>query len=136
MLKDTIWLEFRAGNLTRAHRDVLLCLAGYGRVAWPSHQTLADRANCCVRTVQRALEAARDLGLVTWVERRVRAGWRWLRTSNRYTLTVPATTGQKVWRENRKEKRRLTNTPLVRVAPLIQAPIRTPKEQIEILLRG
>jgi hypothetical protein len=134
MLKDTIWLEFRAGNLTRAHRDVMLCLVAYGRVAWPSHETLADRANCCVRTVQRALEAARDLGLVTWVERRVRAGWRWLRTSNRYTLTVP-TTGQKVWRENRKEKRRLTKSLLARVALRFVAPIRTPEEQIMIILR-
>jgi hypothetical protein len=134
MLKDTIWLEFRAGNLTRAHRDVLLCLAGYGRVAWPSHQTLADRANCCVRTVQRALEAARDLGLVTWVERRVRAGWRWLRTSNRYTLTVP-TTGQDARRGNKKEIKMLTNKVLARVALRFVAPIRTPEEQLAYLLR-
>lgn len=25
-----------------------------------------------------------ELGLVSWTERRVRAGWRWLRTSNAY----------------------------------------------------
>ncbi len=86
------WQEFRAGNLTRASRDVLLTLATYrgpGGVAWPSHDTLAARAGCCVRTVQRALQAARELGLVSWIERRVRAGWRWLRTSNAYRLTTP-----------------------------------------------
>jgi hypothetical protein len=32
---------------------------------------------------------AADLGLVSWAERRVRAGWRWLRTSNLYRLMTP-----------------------------------------------
>ena len=32
---------------------------------------------------------ARRLGLVSWTERRVRAAWRWLRTSNRYVLELP-----------------------------------------------
>lgn len=87
-----IWREHRVGNLTRAHRDVLLTLHTYrasGGCAWPSHKTLADRAGCCVRTVQSALKAARDLGLVQWTERRVRAGWRWLRTSNLYQFLRP-----------------------------------------------
>jgi hypothetical protein len=87
-----IWLEYRAGNLTRAYRDVLLTLRtfrGTGGHCWPSHDTLADRADCCPRTVQRALRQARDLGLVEWSERRVRAGWRWLRTSNAYRFLAP-----------------------------------------------
>jgi Helix-turn-helix domain len=87
-----IWQEFRAGNLTRAARDVLLTLHTYrgaGGAAWPSHATLADRANCCPRTVQRALQRARELDLVHWAERRVRAGWRWLRTSNLYRFVMP-----------------------------------------------
>ncbi len=91
--RTRVWQEFKIGNLTRAARDVLLTLATYrgaGGVCWPSHATLAERAGCCVRTVQRALNAARDLGLVDWHERRVRNGWRWLRTSNAYRLTVPA----------------------------------------------
>lgn len=86
------WLEYRAGNLTRAYRDVLLTLhtfRGHGGTAWPSHATLAERAGCCVRTVQRALQQAQQLGLVSWAERRVRAGWRWLRTSNAYRLIMP-----------------------------------------------
>ena len=88
-----IWAEYRAGYLTRAARDVLLTLhtfRGTGGRCWPSHATLADRARCCTRTVQRALQQAQGLGLVDWCERRVRAGWRWLRTSNLYRLGVPS----------------------------------------------
>src|SRR6516162_9781581 len=40
---------------------------------FPSHEFLARRARCSVRTVQRALEAARALGLVDWSHQRVRA---------------------------------------------------------------
>jgi hypothetical protein len=89
-----VWQEFRARNLTRAYRDVLLTLRtfrGTGGTCTPSHATLADRAGCSVRTVQRALHQAADLDLVAWAERRVRAGWRWLRTSNAYRLVRPAT---------------------------------------------
>src|SRR3954454_17561519 len=82
----------RDGHLTRHYRDVLLELHGYrgpGGIAWPAHETLADRAECCVRTVQRALEVARELGLVSWTARRLRAGWRSLRHSNAYPLPRP-----------------------------------------------
>jgi hypothetical protein len=87
-----VWHEYRAANLTRAMRDVLLTLATYrgpGGIAWPSHAALAERAKCSVRTVQRALAMAAELGLVAWTERRVRAGWRWLPTSNAYRLLTP-----------------------------------------------
>ena len=87
-----VWQEFRAGNLTRTARDVLLTLAtyrGHGGMICPSHDTLAERVDCHPSTVWRALQAARDLGLVRWTERRVRAAWRSLRTSNRYRLLMP-----------------------------------------------
>ena len=87
-----VWQEFRAGNLTRTARDVLLTLRtyrGHGGMICPSHATLAERVDCHPVTVWRALQAARDLGLVRWTERRVRAAWRSLRTSNRYRLMVP-----------------------------------------------
>ena len=89
-----VWQEYRAGNLTRAFRDVLLTLHSYrgtGGVAWPSQATLAERAHTCVRTVQRALDQARVLDLLHSRERRVRAGWRWLRTSNVYRFMTPPT---------------------------------------------
>jgi DNA-binding transcriptional MocR family regulator len=89
-----IWQERHARRLTFAQKDVLLTLATYrvrGGSIHPSHETLAGRVGCCVKTVQRALEAAREIGLVSWCERRVRSGWRMLRASNRYALTVPDT---------------------------------------------
>ena len=87
-----VWQEFRAGNLTRTARDVLLTLQtyrGHGGMICPSHDTLAERVDCHPVTVWRALQAARELGLVRWTERRVRAAWRSLRTSNRYRLILP-----------------------------------------------
>jgi hypothetical protein len=89
-----IWKEFHAGNLTRSYRDILLTLKTYrgsGGLICPSHATLAERADSSISTVQRALKQADHLGLVAWAERRIRSGWRWLRTSNRYTLLMPET---------------------------------------------
>ena len=60
--RHRVWREFHAGSLTRAFRDV--------------RPTPGWRANCCVRTVPRALTAAQALGLVSRIERRVRTGWR------------------------------------------------------------
>jgi hypothetical protein len=114
-----IWAEYRAGNLTRAARDVVLTLhtfRGGGGTAWPSHATLAERAGCCVRTVQRALALAQRLGLVDWCERRVKAAWRWLRTANLYRFLAPEgpvqaaarlkpTTGQNARREESPSKK-------------------------------
>src|SRR4051795_13623034 len=89
---DRIWQEFRAGNLTPLWRDVLINLHRYrstGGVAWPAHATLAERACCSTDTVERALKMARELGLLTWVARRVRKGWRSLRSSNLYRFLTP-----------------------------------------------
>jgi hypothetical protein len=92
--KARVWAEFRAGNLTRAYRDVLLTLRSFrGRdgACWPSHETVADRMRGSAKTVWRALQRARELGLVEWAERRIRRGWRWLRTSNAYRMILPDT---------------------------------------------
>ena len=89
-----VWREWRAGNLTRAYRDVLLTLRTYrgnGGLICPSHESLAKRVGCSIRTVQRALQMGRLLGLISWTERRVRVSWRWLRTSNAYSLELPET---------------------------------------------
>jgi hypothetical protein len=87
-----IWREHRGGTLTRAYRDVMLTLRTYrgrGALICSAHETRADGARCSVRTVQRASRQAKRLDLVAWSERRVRAGWRWLHTSNRHEPTVP-----------------------------------------------
>ena len=77
-----VYREFEAGNLTRGYRDVLLALGRFdGPVGiFPSHRTLAARARCGIRTVQRALQAARRLGLVE-MDRHPRA-WIPLRARN------------------------------------------------------
>jgi hypothetical protein len=52
-----VWQEYRAGNLTRAYRDVLLTLRtfrGTGGICTPSHDTLGERARCSPSTVLRA----------------------------------------------------------------------------------
>jgi AraC-like DNA-binding protein len=71
---------------------VLLTLAtfrGAGGLICPAHATLAERTGCSVSTVRRALAQAFQLSLASWTERRIRAGWRWLRTPNAYRLAVP-----------------------------------------------
>jgi hypothetical protein len=123
-----IWAEFRCGNLTRAWRDALLTLAtfrGRGGTICPSHATVAARTALAPKTVERALHAARDLGLVTWSERRVRRGWRWVRTSNLYRLILPdapvepglrrprRTNRPTVERGESKQERRITREMLV-----------------------
>jgi hypothetical protein len=84
--------EYAAGNLTATARLVLMELATFTRCrfsVWPSHELLAKRARCCVRTVQNALQAARKLGLLEWWHQRVRRAWRALRVVNRYALRLP-----------------------------------------------
>ena len=58
----------------------------------PSQGYLAQLAACSRRTAQRALERLQGLGLVRWVRRLVRAGWRAEQTSNAYELVNRATT--------------------------------------------
>lgn len=98
MSTPTAWFsrihrEYEAGNLTLHWREVLLVLGRFQGCrfgVFPSHATLAARARCCVRTVQRALQAAKALGLLDWSPRRIRASWRALRASNAYALRLPA----------------------------------------------
>jgi hypothetical protein len=53
----------------------------------PSYAVLAQDADCRVRTVQRACDAIRDLGLLRWTRRLVRNGPYVEQTSNAYELT-------------------------------------------------
>jgi hypothetical protein len=121
--------EYEAGNLTLHWREVLLVLGRFHTCRFgifPSHTTIAARARCSVRTVQRALQAARGLGLLDWAARRIKAAWRSLRASNRYVLCMPAgpvhTTGlngRVVTYKQKKEAREMTLTaPLERSTAL------------------
>jgi hypothetical protein len=55
---------------------------------FPSHKAIAIKARWGVRTVQRALEWARENNLIQWPHGLVRDGWRVLRTSNRYAFSA------------------------------------------------
>lgn len=89
--------------LLRAHRgsrrltasdldvgEVLVAALGNDGQLDLAHETIAARALCHVATVRRALCRLRDLGLVTWIRRLVRDGWRVEQTSNSYVLSVPS----------------------------------------------
>jgi hypothetical protein len=81
----------RVGRLTRAGKDVgeaLVKRLGVDGQLDPSHDTLAGDAGCSDRTVRRALDAMKALGLVIWQRRLVRTGWRTEQTSNAYLLAL------------------------------------------------
>jgi hypothetical protein len=104
--------EYEAGNLPAKQYLVLCELGRFDRCRlgiFPSHRTLAARARCGLRTVQRALQAARRLGLVEWTATRVRAAWRALRGPNRYVLKAPAAPVQWAHRTTGQSGRRDTN---------------------------
>jgi len=94
---EKMWMEHvrrhcTAGELTDTQARCLHALQtfrGHGGHIFPAHETIAARAKRSVSTVKRALAIASDLGLVRWVQRRVRVGWRWILTSNVYELIVP-----------------------------------------------
>jgi hypothetical protein len=104
--------EYEAGNLP-AKQYLVLCELGRFDACrlgtFPSHRTLAARARCGLRTVQRALQAAWRLGLVKWTGTRVRAAWRSLQGPNRYVLKLPAAAVQWLRRTGGQIGRRDTN---------------------------
>lgn len=140
-----VWTAFHARALSRSARDVLLTLRtfrGAGGLIYPSHARLAERVGCCVSTVQVALAAARDAGLVGWTSGRRR------RTSNRYTLELPE--GTPSARVPRRQERAAARA----VRPLVgerrgggensfkkgligmpHPPVHTPAQQIAALMR-
>lgn len=85
----------RAGRIPSKQERVgesLLKRLGTNGQCDPTHDTLADDAGCNERTVRRALDTLKGLGLVLWANRLIRDGWRTSQTSNAYLL-VPAETG-------------------------------------------
>jgi hypothetical protein len=76
----------RLTPMTEIVGNALLKRLGVDGRCDPSHQTLADDAGCDERTVRRALDGLQGLGLVLWVNRLVRDGWRAVQGSNAYLL--------------------------------------------------
>jgi hypothetical protein len=78
----------RLTPLTELIGDALVRRLGVDGQLDPSHDTIAEDAGCCARTVRRALGALKALGLLTWQRRLVRDGWRVAQTSNAYLLSL------------------------------------------------
>ena len=92
--KARIEIHRRAGRITDGESYVGLALhkrLGQDGRCDPSHQTLADDSGESVSTVQRALKAFFACGMVSWIRRLVRDGWRACQTSNAYLLTLGKT---------------------------------------------
>jgi hypothetical protein len=116
--------EHAAANLTRARRDALVALVGLigPDGLFPSDETVAARAHCCARTVRRARQDARELGLLDWQHtRKLGADGRWRQGANSYRLKVPdgpvCPGGQKVrlQTDSKKKKALQDSTPAHRV---------------------
>lgn len=80
----------RAGRLSADHFQALMALPTWlnlrGGRCDPSHATIAARAGVCVKTVQRALAAAKRIGLVTWDQRATRRDGETVQITNQYVL--------------------------------------------------
>jgi DNA-binding transcriptional MocR family regulator len=82
-------LHYRARRVTPKGEKVALALLkrlGADGQCDPTHQTLATDVACDEKTVRRALDRLKSLGLVQWVNRIIRDGWRAAQTSNGYLL--------------------------------------------------
>lgn len=117
----------RAGRLPAKQQWVaesLLKRLGTDGQCDPTHETLATDAGCEVRTVRRGLDTLKALGLVRWVNRLVRDGWRAVQTSNAYLLltgnppVIPAVScdGQRVL-GTRKDRDSPVQRPVFEVSP-------------------
>jgi DNA-binding transcriptional MocR family regulator len=83
--KAALETAYRRRELTRLHVHIGYRLAGW-RSATPTHRALARSAGCCKRTVQRALDRMRNLGLLSWTRQvLVGPGWRAM-IASRYSL--------------------------------------------------
>lgn len=85
-----IWTLTQSRTITAKTHLVLLALASFEgqRGLFPSHESIAARAGCSVRTVIRALETAYRLGIVERTRQRRRASCRIVNGPNRYRLIL------------------------------------------------
>jgi len=111
----------RAGRLPAKQERVGLALLrrlGTDGQCDPGYDTLAEDARCSARTARRATATMRDLGLLYWQRRIVRAGWRAEQTSNAYTLIASAAEpappcAPRSGGQNGRETRTLFDSPLL-----------------------
>lgn len=87
---STLWNLTQAHTITAKTHLVLQALASFAghRGLFPSHESIAAKAGCSVRTVIRALETAYRLGIVERTRQRQRVSGRICNGPNRYRLLV------------------------------------------------
>jgi len=87
---STLWTLTQARQITGKQHLVLQALASFQgyRGLFPSHEAIAARAGCGVRTVIRALEAGYRLGIVERTRQRQRVSGRLVNGPNRYRLII------------------------------------------------
>jgi len=83
-----IWTLTQSRQITGKAHIVLMALASFQghKGLFPSHESIAGRAGCSVRTVIRALETAYSLGIVERTRQRIRRAGRVVNGPNRYRL--------------------------------------------------
>ena len=87
---STLWTLTQSRTITAKTHLVLRALSSFAgnRGLFPSHESIAARAGCSVRTVIRALETAYRLGIVERTRQRQRVSGRICNGVNRYKLLV------------------------------------------------
>lgn len=86
-----IFRHYNAGNITRAMKDALLCLANMTakrKNYEPSINDISRLSRVSRRMVCYALAQAEALGILTRTQRSIRKGWRVLRTVNAYVFNT------------------------------------------------
>ena len=86
----TILNTFRAGQITRTMKDVLLIMAARTRPA--SYEAISNAAGCSRRMVAYAIAQAEALGILERVHNRIRRGRRWMNGKNSYRFIMRAIT--------------------------------------------
>ena len=92
--KARIEIHRRVGRITDGEAFVgaaLIRRLGQDGRCDPSQATLAADSGESLSTVKRALRTLARLGMVSWVRRLVREGWRAAQTSNAYLLMIGKT---------------------------------------------
>jgi len=102
VLRSIILNTFKAGNITRTAKDVLLVIARHQRPM--SFETIAKIAGCSRRSVAYAVQQAETLGILERSQRYARHGRMWLKAANAYRFTMRAIAQQIVFPWQRSSK--------------------------------
>lgn len=90
VLRSLILNTFRAGQISRTMKDVLLIMATRSRPA--SYEGLANAAGCSRRMVAYAIAQAEALGILERVHNRIRRGRLWMNGKNSYRFIMKVLT--------------------------------------------